>query len=191
MTKAQRLLQQALKTQSVEELREKMASLKALMDHPFGPDADRHMEAEVGRLIAMAYDGLGETGILAMSRLPMWIRILQIRFLQLICADRPSVAAAVGAELEGDKRPPVERLMREAVRRSLLDIIEAGLANQASPKRQATPVPKRADYHWQKAFEELSAEVGTMTGQGKTIKDTPAGSFSILGADYSLEAVPD
>jgi hypothetical protein len=117
-----------------------------------------------------------------------WVRLLQVRFLQIACEQRPSVRDAVGRLLTDGSRPEPKELMREVMRWCIIETMDWGRKHKGTPL--ASKGPPGPQVYFQRAIDSVTDDMEKELKAGKTISDAPQEWFAILGADYSCRAVP-
>ncbi len=177
--------------ETADIMKEGLPLLKALVEDPYGQAADKGLDDVVARYMSQALKVVVAAGVVLHPKWPTWCRLLQVRFLQLACADRESLAAVVRKELDDGTRPRPNRFMREVFRQCLIEIIERGRATKADPRLRRLPPLKGMEYYWHEAWMSLNNDMECQNAQGKTIDDAPPEWYSLLGIDYSLKTVPN
>ena len=168
-----------------------LREMRILVESPDSPEADAVLANVVARYNGMAFEAIAAQDLLLHPRWPQWHRALQVRFLQLACADRESIRIAVRKVLENGNRPLPDRLMREVVRVCLFEIIEWGKSNKDKPQRLQGLRPIRPDNLWNAAWRLFDRDVRKEMHAGRTIQSAPENWFDVLGVDYSLKSVPN
>lgn len=172
-------------------LREGCADIRVLLEDPFSPLADQVIQKTVDRYNADAFVMVAVAGVIHHPFWPRWHRLLQVRFIQLACADRPQVAAAVRKELEGEQRHCTNKLMGEVFRQCIIETFAWGKANKDNPRADKASRPRGPEQYWKDAIETLDQDMAIQLKAGKLIDQAPPEWYSILGNDYSLSAVPN
>jgi len=170
-------------------MRQGLPLLKAMVEAPYSPEADHELEELVNRYNEQAFWTVVAADMLLHPKWPAWHRLLQIRFLQLACADRQSIAAVIRKHSDGGQRPTPDRLMREVFRQCLIETIAWGKANKDLPKRRQALRPKTMQDIWNEAWTALDDDLEEELRHGRTIESAPSEWYAILGADYSLCAL--
>ena len=164
-----------------ERVMEGIQDIVILLKDPYGTEADKVCEETVARYNARVYEFIVEADLVLHPRWPRWHRLLQVRFINLACLGSANIRRAI--ENFTTKKEPIDVLMREAVRESLLELIEWGKQKKLGKR---TPRPKRVDEQWHAAFEEINEEAKTLNRDGKTIDDRSREELAIFGVDYDL-----
>ena len=192
----QRLIQQGVSRkvsdrEVIDAMRDGFPLIQQLMKDPYSPAADQGLEETVDRYNAEAFNLIAAGDLLTHPKWPAWHRLLQVRFLQLACAEKESLAAVVRKQLEDAVRTSPDRLMREVFRQCFIDIIAHGKANKDLPKAQRAPLLASQMDLWQKAMKNLDEDMEQQNTLGRTIDEAPAEWYCVLGVDYSLKAIPN
>jgi hypothetical protein len=174
----------------IAKLGEGLHDIRVLVEAPNSPDAETVIEKTVARYNAQALDAIGAAGLIHHPHWAKWYRLIQVRFIQVVCKDRPSVADAVRLAFDGGDRPNPEKLMGVILRHCLMEQIGWARANKGKPLAEQIGRPKRVDIYWQEAFASVNEDMVRECGRGKTIQDAPKDWYSIFGKEYTIDAVP-
>lgn len=157
-----------------------LIEIATLVKDPNSTQSDRILDSIAARYNKKAYEFIVAAGLVTHPKWPAWHRLLQTRFIESVCIDKPMVAKAIRKVLEGGKRPPIDFLMREVLRWCFIELKEWDKKKKS---------PKDVKHYWQEAFNTLGEDLTQQMKDGKTITDAPGEWYSVLGVDYSLLSV--
>lgn len=164
------------------EVAEGLAFLLPLMKDPYGDEANKALDDQFGNYIVQVYEfGFGEQ-LLQTPGWSAWFRLIQVRFVRLVCDDRPAVARWIRQFIQSSQ-PSVELLVREVLRQCFLEWIEFAKApeDRSNPKAKT---PKASATYWKDAFDSFKVDFEKSTD--KTFRDVPAADYTIFGVYYGL-----
>ena len=147
-----------------------------LVIDPFGERADQALDAVVKRHNACARALLAASGLHRLPRGAALFRLLQVRFVNLVCKAKTGTRLAVRKAVAG--HPPIDEVLRETLRPFFAEV--------AAWQPSHGSLPKPPDAYWREAFADLRADVGRWGRQNHAAGAAGPGHFVIQGADYSL-----
>ena len=115
---------------SPARLRKSLDGLNALLKDPYSRDSDRFLDEVVKWYNDWEMDiNFGDY----YHRIPeAWdgFRALQVRFVQIGCAEQSSIEEEVRKEFSIDPHPPIDRLIKAVFRQNMLDMFAHGRVNK-------------------------------------------------------------
>jgi hypothetical protein len=143
---------------------------------PLGERADLALDAVVRRHNACARALLAASGPHPLPRGAELFRLLQVRFINLVCRAKGGTRRAVAEAVA--RRLPIDEVLREALRPFFAEV--------AAWQPSHGGLPKPPDAYWREAFAGLTADAGRWGRQKKSPGAAQPRHFLIQGADYSL-----
>jgi hypothetical protein len=162
------------------EVVEGLAFLLPLMKDPYGEEANKALDEQFGNYKKQVQEFGRRHELLQAPGWLAWFRLIQIRFVRLVCDDRPAVASMIRQFIESNQ-PSMELLMREVLRQCFLEWIEWGKTAEA--KSRGKP-PKGPAMYWKEAFDSFKVDLEKPTK--KTFRDVPEEEYTILGVYYGV-----
>lgn len=159
--------------------REMLLEVGILYQNPHSPLADRVLGNVVARYNRGAKLLLVKSGLMFERKWPAWMRLLQVRFILLVCDENALAAKVVKKALRS--RPPIDDLLREVLRCFFVQAKDWDSTKGASLKAP--------EAYWQEACASLARDVEQWRQEGVTISETTPDHFRIFKADYSLSPI--
>ena len=166
---------------------EGLRKLHLIYKTPESPEADRLYAEMVHSFNRHAFELVAMAGLIIHTNWPRWHRALQVRFLQLAAADRPSVAQAIQSRLVDGQRPHPDKLMQAVIRACMIEVSQW---LKAHPGQYDVPL-NGPDRFWKEAWRTLEHDMNPDGQAGRKLDSAPASWFQLLGVDYSVDSVPN
>jgi hypothetical protein len=143
---------------------------------PRGARADLALDAVVSRHNSCARALLAASGQHSLPTRAALFRLLQVRFVNLVCRAKGGTRRAVAEAVA--RRPPIDEVLREALRPFFAEV--------AAWEPSHGGLPKPPDAYWREAFAGLTEDARRWGRQKKSPGEAQPRHFRIEGADYSL-----